>query len=76
MRYNIDCTKFTRDNIVAMLEDRGYNETSKDIYAVQYVSTESGQVKYKIKFYEDGYDDWTGYVYVFIDTDGKLVCDY
>ena len=75
MRYHIDCTKFTRDNIVAMLEDRGYNETSKDIYAVKYESTINGQVKYKITFNEDGIGQ-TGYVYVFIDTDGKLVCDY
>ena len=77
MRYHIDCTKFTRDNIVAMLEDRGYNETSEDIYAVEYVSTsmQNGQVKYKIKFNEDGIGQ-TGYVYIFIDTDGKLVCDY
>ncbi len=75
MRYDIDCTKFTRDNIVAMLEDRGYNETSEDIYSVKYESTLNGQVKYKIKFNEDGIGQ-TGYVYIFIDTDGKLVCDY
>jgi len=75
MRYHIDCTKFTLDNIVAMLEDRGYNETSSDIYSVKYESTFNGQVKYKIKFNEDGVGQ-TGYVYIFIDTDGKLVCDY
>jgi hypothetical protein len=75
MRYHIDCTKFTRDNIVAMLEDRGYNETSEDIYSVKYESTFNGQVKYKIKFNEDGVGQ-TGYVYVFIDDNGQLVCDY
>jgi hypothetical protein len=75
MRYCIDCTKFTRDNIVAMLENRGYNETSEDIYAVEYESTINGQVKYKIKFNEDGVGQ-TDNVYIFIDTDGKLVCDY
>jgi hypothetical protein len=75
MRYHIDCTKFTRDNIVAMLEDRGYNETSKDIYSVKYESTINGQVRYMVKSKEDG-DLLTDYVYVFIDTDGKLVCDY
>jgi hypothetical protein len=75
MRYHIDCTKFTRDNIVAMLEDRGYNETSKDIYSVKYEFTINGQVRYMVKFKEDG-DLLTDYVYIFIDTDGKLVCDY
>jgi hypothetical protein len=75
MRYHIDCTKFTRDNIVAMLEDRGYNETSKDIYAVKYESTINGEVRYMVKSKEDG-DLLTDYVYIFIDTEGKLVCDY
>jgi hypothetical protein len=75
MRYHIDCTKFTRDNIVAMLEDRGYNETSEDIYAVEYESTINGEVRYMVKSKEDG-DLLTDYVYIFIDTEGKLVCDY
>jgi hypothetical protein len=75
IRYHIDCTKFTRDNIVAMLEDRGYDKTSKYIFSVKYEFTSNGQVKYKIKFDENG-DCQTNYVYVFIDTDGKLVCDY
>jgi hypothetical protein len=71
----LDLTKLKLDNIVEMLEARGYNETSTDIYAVEYVSTKNGQVKYKIKFDNDGIGD-TGYVYVFIDDNGQLACDY
>jgi hypothetical protein len=69
----LDLTKLKLDNIVEMLEARGYNETSTDIYAVEYVSTKNGQVKYKIKFDNDGIGD-TGYVYVFIDDNGQLAC--
>ncbi len=71
----LDLTKLTRDNIVEMLEARGYNETSTDIYAVEYVSTKNSQVKYKIKFANDDIGD-TGFVYIFIDDDGQLACDY
>jgi hypothetical protein len=71
----LDLTKLTLSNIIDMLETRGYNETSTDIYAVEYVYTKNGQIKYKIKFNEDGVGQ-TGYVYIFIDDNGQLACDY
>lgn len=70
----LDLTKLTVSNIIDMLETRGYTDSDNEIYAVEYVSTKNGQVKYKIKFDEDGVGQ-TGYVYVFIDDNGQLVCD-
>lgn len=70
----MDLTRYTLDQIIKMLEDRGYNETSQDILSVKYVSCYNGQVKYKIEFEDgDGIDE--GYVYIFIEN-GRLVCDY
>jgi hypothetical protein len=71
----LDLTRLTINHIIEMLEARGYNETSTDIYAVEYVCCMNGQVKYKIKFSNDDIGD-TGYVYIFIDDNGQLACDY
>lgn len=71
----LDLTRLTYNHIIEMLETRGYNETSTDIYAVEYVSTKNGQVKYKIKFDNGGVGD-IGFVYIFIDDNGQLACDY
>lgn len=73
----IDLTKLTRDNIVAMLEYQGYNESSSDITDTEYVSCKNGQVKYRISYYDidDNLID-TEHVYVFINNEGELAADY
>ncbi len=76
LSYHIDCTKFTRDNIVGLLLDRGYKNAEK-IFFVKYDRTSGGNVRYIIKYNEDQtFPLLESHVYVFIDTDGKLVCDF
>ena len=72
----IDLTKLTRDNIVGMLEAQGYNDSSSDIVDTKYVSCNNGHVKYRITFYDIDNFLKEGYVYVYIDSEGKLVTDY
>lgn len=72
-----DLTKLTCQNIVDLLEEAGYNESSSDIFSTEYVSCTNGQVKYKMKFYDLDSDDLLeDYVYVFINSQGKLTADY
>lgn len=70
----IDFTKLTRDNIVDLLAANDYNDNN-DIENVEFMSVSNGQVRYKIEYYD--FDELQeGFVFVYIDNDGKLVADY
>ena len=68
-------TNLSRDNIVDLLEASGYNESSSDIIETEYVSSFSGTVKYKMKYYDIDDNLLEDNVYVFI-RNGKLVADF
>lgn len=72
---NNDLTRLTRNDIIDLLEARGYNETSSDIIEVEYVRAHAGNIVYKIRYYDIDDNILEDNVYVFIEN-GKLVADY
>jgi ribosomal protein S8 len=70
-----DLTKLTRNQLVNLLEETGYIESSNEIHSASYTSTNKGQVKYTIKYNDFGVMA-TGHVFVYIDSNGQLVADY
>ena len=68
-----DLTKLTKNDIAALLNKQGYSDDG--IYSAEYQSATNGQLKYKIKYNDDGIMG-LGYVFVFIDNNGQLSCDY
>lgn len=72
---NNDLTRLTRNDIIDLLEARGYNETSSDIIEVEYVRANGGNIVYKIKYYDIDDNILEDNIYVFIEN-GKLVADY
>jgi hypothetical protein len=71
-----DFTNLSRKQIVDLLEASGYNESSTDIFETTFVSCINGQIKYKILYEDIDNNLMDGYVYVFINGEGKLVADY
>lgn len=72
----MDLSKWTTNDLKAALTERGYE--SNDIIKSEFSHvTKSHNAVFKI-FYKDNFTGQvdTGNVYVFIDTDGKLVADY
>ena len=69
----IDLTSLSLYDIKAMLKDRGYD--SDDIFSASFDSCKNNQVKYKIKFNNDGLTEY-GFVFIFIDENGVVVADY
>ncbi len=70
-----DLTNLSCQEVVDLLEERGYNESSSDIFQVDYISCTDGQVKYKMKFYDIDDNVCEDFVYIFIEK-GKIVADY
>lgn len=70
-----DLTKLNRDQIVSLLETTGYLESSKEIISTQYKTVNKGQVVYTFKYNDFGVMA-TGQLYVYIDSNGHLVCEY
>lgn len=71
-----DLTRLTINDIVDLLEEAGYNESSSDIIGTKFVSVLNGNVKYKIEYYDIDDNLLDDYVYVFINSQGKLTADY
>lgn len=75
MNISSDLTKLTREDIVKLLEETGYLETSKDIVSARYKSNYDKGVCYQIEYdcgeKKSDFDN----VFVFIDR-GKIICDY
>ena len=79
MIINSDLTKLTTENIVELLEKAGYNESSSDIFATDFVKVTndaSNSIQYTIKYYDIDDNLCSAYVYIFINRDGKLTADY
>jgi len=71
-----DLTRLTINDIVDLLEEAGYNESSSDIIGTEFVSVLNGNIKYKIEYYDIDDNLLDDYVYVFINSQGKLTADY
>lgn len=72
-----DLTKLSRNNIVDLLKANGYNDND-DIESVEFVSAANSQVKYAISYYDYEHDVLVsdGFVFVYINNQGKLVAEY
>jgi uncharacterized protein YuzE len=77
MNINSNLTQLTRNDIVYLLEQSGYNETSSDIEDTKFVKvTNSGQIQYIMTYYDIDGNEMNDYVYVFINNKGKIAADY
>jgi hypothetical protein len=76
MLINTNLTNLTRNDIVYLLEESGYNESSSDIEEIEFVSVVDNNIKYKMTYYDIDGNKMTDNVFVFIDSKGKLVADY
>jgi len=77
MNINSNLTQLTRNDIVYLLEQSGYNETSSDIEDTEFVKvTNTGQVKYLMTYYDIDGNEMNDYVYVFINNKGNIAADY
>lgn len=77
MLIKTDLTRLTRDEIVYLLEESGYNESSNDIIRTEFTKvTIAGNIQYKMEYYDINRNLRSDYVYVFISNEGKLTADY
>ena len=73
----ISLKKFDKQQIMAMLNARGYltSDAINKICETKYVSQKGNNAKYKIWFDFMG-DKGTGFVFVSLDENGQPYCDF
>jgi uncharacterized protein YuzE len=76
MNINTNLTQLTRNDIVYLLEQRGYNESSSDIEDVEFIAASNGKIRYKMTYYDIDGNEMQDNVFVFISNEGKIVADY
>ena len=77
MLINSDLTKLSTQEVVDLLEESGYNESSSDIVEAKFIKVlDNRQLQYMIEYYDIDDNLCSDYVFVFINADGKLVADY
>ena len=77
MLIKTDLTRLSTEEIVYLLEEAGYNESSSDITNTTFNKVLNNyNIQYTIEFYDIDDNLCSDYVYVFIDKQGKITADY
>jgi len=77
MLINTNLTQLSRNEIVYLLEEAGYNESSADIIKTSFKKVcENSNIQYMIEYFDINDQQRIDHVYVFIDSNGKLTADY
>lgn len=77
MLINTNLTQLNINEIVYLLEESGYNESSKDIIRTEFTNICSdNSIRYEIEYYDINRNLRSDHIYVFISKEGKLTADY
>ena len=79
MLINADLTNLSTKDIVDLLEEAGYNESSSDIICATFnkvTNDASNSIQYTIEYYDIDDNLCSDYVYVSVSNKGKITADY